>query len=138
MRRFFCVKTLDFANGVLCVRLTELLEGEEGADGLIGRPLEIQSASRTYEVVIEQVGHFQVRPEPVGGLSEHATPLQDFLYREENSSFHVEYAWGTETFVPCIPQGATVAHYVVYAENYVVDVLTAREPKVTEIGRGTV
>ena len=139
MKRFFWIETLNFADGVLRIRLTELLEGEDGAGGFVGRPLEIQSASHTYDVVIEYVGHFQLHLEQTDGLSERAVPLQNFLYREEGSVFHAELAWSIETFAnPPIPQGAAVVHYVVYAENYVVDVLAAQEPNVTEVNRGAV
>jgi hypothetical protein len=130
--RFHSAQALSFDDGVLRVRVVELLEG--APDGLIGRPLQVRPESRKFEVVIEQVGHFQVRPEPVGSLSARRERLHEFLYREHGTEFHAQHAWGAETLAsPRLPHGASVVHYVVYAENYVVDVLASQEPTVTEV-----
>ena len=137
MSRYHRAEGLTFDNGVLRVRLVELLEGEE--DGLIGRPLQVLPGSRLFDVVIEQVGHVQIRPEPMGELSTHAKRLREFLYREHDTTFLAQHSFGAETFAsPRLPHGTSVVHYVIYAENYVVDVLAAREPTITELKRAAV
>ena len=136
MANFFAAESLFFRAGTLRVEVIELLEGKEGAGGVIGKPLEVQAASRVFKITVPQVGHFEVRAEPMGKLSKQAEALHPFLYREGNTTFLEEHRWGAETLAsPRLPHGAPLVHFVIYTEQYVVDVLATGTPSVVEIPR---
>ncbi len=70
----------------------------------------------------------------MGALSANADRLHEFLFREVGTEFQAQHEWGAKTMaIPRLRREAAVMHYVVYAENYVVDVLASHEPVVIEL-----
>ena len=134
MSEFHVIEHFRFADGVLSMQVAELLEG--APDGLIGLPLSVLPNSRWYAVRIGGVGHFNVSPEPMVVLSKAARRITNFLFEELGSPYLVEWGWAAATFnlTRPKPQEPHLRHYVVHAENFVLNVLSAHEPEVREAG----
>ena len=130
MARFHTIEALNLLGSRLEMTVTELLEGV--SDGVVGLPLVIRPNSQRYRVRFDAVGKFQVSPEPTSAISENAEKTAPFLYLEHDSKFKTENSWGATTFNfgRRFDQESNLKHYVVHAENYVVDVLTLDQPVV--------
>jgi len=127
------VEELAFREAKLSLLVVELLQGEP--DGLIGLPLVKRAESRRYTVEFSCVGHFKVGPEPFANISSNAIKEADFLYREPESQYLQDLRDSVSTFPMTRPWPANpvVRHYIVYAENFVLEVLAAVEPSVQEV-----
>ena len=133
MPNYHVVDDLAFRQGKLSLLVVELLPGEP--DGLIGLPLVKRPESRRYRVEISCVAHFKVGPEPFANISSNAIRQTDFLFHEPDSQYLRDLADSVSTFPMSRPwpENPVVRHYVVYAENFVLDVLTPVEPSVQEV-----
>ncbi|MFT3758964.1 hypothetical protein [Thauera sp.] len=135
MPQYHVIRELGFEDGALSIGLEELLEGPP--DGFVGLPLMVLPASRKYAVRIAGVGHFVVCPEPVFSFGSNARKLTDFLYEEDDSALLAEYGWGAATFNLGHPRlvNREMRHFVVFADNFVVNVLSASEPTYSEVAK---
>jgi len=91
-------------------------------------PIGVTAGSRRYQVQFRNVGAYKVVPEPYNEVSSSASHLEPFLLREMASSY-LEQMEGA-MHLANIPNVDGVMHYVVYAENHVVHVLTSSDPTI--------
>jgi hypothetical protein len=133
MASYHIVEDLAFREANLSLLVVELLQGEP--DGFIGLPLVKRPESRRYRMEFSCVGHFKVGPEPFANISSNAIKQTDFLYREPESQYLRDLGDSVSIFPISRPwpENPVVRHYVVYAENFVVEVLAAVEPSIQEI-----
>jgi hypothetical protein len=133
MPSYHIVDDLAFRERKLSLLVVELLQGEP--DGLIGLPLVKRPESRRYRVEFTCVGHFKVGPEPFANISSNAIKQTDFLYREPESQYLRGLGDSVSTFPMSRPwpENQVIRHYVVYAENFVLEVLAAVEPSIQEV-----
>ena len=138
MPSYHVVDDLAFCEGKLSLLVVELLRGEP--DGLIGLSLTKRPESRRYRLEFSYVGHFKAGPEPFSNISANAMKQTDFLYCEPDSQYLRDLADSVSTFPMTRPWPANpvVRHYVVYAENFVLDVLAAIEPSIQEVTNANV
>jgi hypothetical protein len=108
------------------VHLAELLQGEP--DELIGLPLEVRTESPRFRVAFESIGAFKAVPEMYNELSDSAQTIKPFLFLETGSVYLSEMKSAMEFGAGIHPD--VLKHYVVYADNTVIHVLTAAAPKV--------
>jgi hypothetical protein len=133
MPSYYVVNDLAYREGKLSLLVVELLQGEP--DGVIGLPLVKRPESRRYRVEFSCVGHFKVGPEPFANISSNAIQQTEFLYREPESQYLRDLGGSVSIFPMSRPWPANpvIRHYVVYAENFVLEVLAAVEPSVQEV-----
>jgi len=133
MPSYHFVDDLAFREGKLSLLVVELLQGEP--DGVIGLPLVKRPESHRFRVEFSCIGHFKVGPEPFANISSNAIKQTDFLYCEPESQYLRDLADSVSTFPMSRPwpENPVVRHYVVYAENFVLEVLAAVEPSTQEV-----
>ena len=131
--KYYSVEEVSFAKGILTVRVASLHTGQP--DGLIGLPLTKTPESRSYLVTFKQVGRFRVLREPWNQLKDPFESLAKFVHRQLQSPYLAQNLESVTIFNPDVPHGAQVQHYVVYGENYVVDVLAADSPTIRQLDR---
>jgi hypothetical protein len=137
MSKFHWLEKLELGElQVLTACVAELLPSAR-PEPLLGlrshslRPIGVTAGSRRYQVQFHNVGAYKVVPEPYNEVSTSASRLEPFLLREITSSY-LEQMEGA-MHLANIPNIRDVMHYVIYAENHVVHVLTSSEPTILAI-----
>jgi hypothetical protein len=132
--KFHIIDEINFLPSALTIRLTALHNGKP--DGLIGLPLMVTNESSRYLVKFEHVGRFRVINEAWNEFKKPYEEITNFVYRMIDSQYLQKYDETAKMFAFDVPYDAKIEHYVVYSENYVVDILSASPPTVETLDDG--
>lgn len=124
--KFHIIDDVKFTPNTLSLYITSLHTGKP--DGLIGLPLVVTELSSRYLVEFEVVGRFQVVNEAFNKFKKPYEKITEFLYKMIDSQYLQEYGDSAKFFVRGTTSETTIEHYVVYSENFVVDVLSGTPP----------